>query len=149
MDKQAVSPVLVLVNSMGTDDKLLLMEISISSNCNIVFLSAMCSSRKYPYPPRKGNGNSEGVGGGLQWKFQGAGGLKQKCPPWEDGYGYLLELHNCFRCHKYSHAGWKIRDGFRCSSKWWFAHPEPKKRRRPGIEILNSVFLSPTGSSLA
>ena len=68
-----MSPVLVLVNSMGTDDKLLLMEISISSNCNIVFLSAMCSSRKYPYPPRKGNGNPRGWGVAYNGNSRGLG----------------------------------------------------------------------------
>lgn len=50
-DKQAVSQFLVLVNSMGTDRKLLLLETSISGNCYIVFIFAMCSSRKNPYPP--------------------------------------------------------------------------------------------------
>ena len=41
----------------------------------------------------------QGAGGGgggtqpLEWKFEGGGGVKQKCPPWGGGYGYFLELY--------------------------------------------------------
>ena len=38
----------------------------------------------------------------------------------------------------------KIKDGFRCqlrnSSKWWFAHKEPKKKGGPSLE--NTEFFS-------
>ena len=34
----------------------------------------MCSSRKYPYPPTEGLGNSEGEGGLMAENFQGEGG---------------------------------------------------------------------------
>ena len=46
----------------------------------------------------------------------------------------------------------KIKDGFRCqlrnSSKWWFAHKEPKKKRGAQPRKYR-IFLSPAGSSLA
>ena len=34
----------------------------------------------------------------------------------------------------------KMRNGFRCSSKWGFAYPEHKKRRGPSLE--NTEFFS-------
>ena len=47
----------------------------------------------------EGNGNSEGVGMAYNGNPRGGWGLKEKCAPWEESYGYFLELHNCFWNH--------------------------------------------------
>ena len=79
---------------MGTDDKLLLPEISISGHCYIVFISTVA-------------------------------------------YGSInIAIQN----HRNTRIGEKIRDGFKCSSKWGFAHPEPKKRMGPSLQ--NTEFFS-------
>ena len=39
---------------------------------------AMCGSRKYPYPPQKTIGNSEGEGGFKGSNFRGEGGFRGK-----------------------------------------------------------------------
>ena len=98
-DKQAVSQFLVLVNSMGTDDKLLLLEISGGGNCYIVFIFTIT-------------------------------------------FGSInIAMQN----HRNVRISEKIRDGFRCqlrnSSKWWFAHPEPKKKTG-GPSLENIEFFS-------
>ena len=105
-DKQAVSQFLVLVNSMGTGGKLLLLEIFGGGNCYIVFIFTIT-------------------------------------------FGSInIAMQN----HRNVRISEKIRDGFRCqlrnSSKWWFAHPEPKKKRGAQPRKYR-IFLSPAGSSLA
>ena len=45
--------------------------------------------------------------------------------------------------HRNIRVSEKIRDGFRCSSKWGFAHPELRKEGAPASKILN--FSQPCG----
>ena len=65
-----------------------------------------------------------GVGGGsdkhlLEWKFQGGGVLKKKCPPW-GGNEYFLELHNVQQVCFWQHGDWVFlfRDSSGARSPW-------------------------------
>ena len=65
------------------------------------FLYTMCSSRKYPYPPTEGIGNSGGVGGERPRNFREGGGVFDSMNffVFQTGLNIIfIQLYVKFRC---------------------------------------------------
>ena len=100
----------------------------------------------------RGWGGALVVGGGLaiQWKFQGWGSKAKGVLRGRSGMDIFWNCTIAFGAiniamqnHRNIRVSEKIRDGFSCSSKCRFAHPEPKKRRRPSLENTDFSFSQP------